>query len=156
MNWDLVSDIWPGITDVAVHLAQYANMLVAVQERVFVFTMHACAARASVRSLVRLETGIGKYDYEPLRVLVGRRDRSVLLGHKLRQGWRRERLRSCHDGKDHSQQSILARDATMDATRDATRKPVLTAGTSCLLGRLTPERRSGEDIVGSEPINAEL
>lgn len=58
-SWNLVGNVGASITDVAVHLAHHANMLVTVKKRVFVLAMHAGAASASVYSFVRLETGIG-------------------------------------------------------------------------------------------------
>lgn len=83
MGWDLVGDIRASIADIAVHLAQNANVLVAVQERVLVFAVHARAARASMRGFVRLKAGIGQHDDESLRVFISRRDRCALFGYEL-------------------------------------------------------------------------
>lgn len=52
----LVGDVGTRIRDVAVHLAHDSNVLVAVEQRVFVI-LHAVAA--TVCGLVGLETGVG-------------------------------------------------------------------------------------------------
>ncbi len=55
---NLVGNIGSGIADVTVHLPHYANMLIAVEQRVLVL---ALAARpvATIGGLVCFETGIG-------------------------------------------------------------------------------------------------
>lgn len=90
-----MGDVGTGITDVPVHLAHNTNVLITVEQRVLILTVHAIAASTAVRRLVRLKTGIGQDNNEPLGVLVGGRDRRALLSNQLREGRRRKRLRSC-------------------------------------------------------------
>lgn len=78
-----MSDIGAGITYIPIHFAQDSYVLIAVEERVFIFTVHARAAGATVRGFVRLKAGIGKDDDQALRVLVGGGDWRVLFRHKL-------------------------------------------------------------------------
>ena len=91
---DLVSDVGSSITDITVHLAHDTNVLVAVEQRVLLVSDGAHPA-CGVRSLVRLEAGIGEDYDEPLRVLVVRSNGNVLLCHQLGEGGRRQRLGSC-------------------------------------------------------------
>lgn len=93
---NLVSDIGASITDVSVHLAHDTNVLIAVEERVLLLSLHAHAAGAAVGGLVGLEAGVGEHHDEPLGVLVGRWNGHVLLCDELREGRRRERLGACH------------------------------------------------------------
>ena len=96
----LVGDIWAGIADVATHLAHDSNVLVTVEQRVLFLSL--CAGSAIVATttaagkdgLVGLETGVGEHDDQSLGVLVGRGNGDMLLCDELRQGWRREGLRS--------------------------------------------------------------
>lgn len=57
-----MGDVWPSITDVSIHLSQDPNVLVAVEERVLVLSVHSRATGPAMRGLVCLETGIGEYD----------------------------------------------------------------------------------------------
>jgi hypothetical protein len=75
----LVSDIRPGIADVTVHLAHDANVLIAVQERVFLISWASLPATA-VDGFVRFETGIGEDNDHPLGARVGGRNWNMLLG----------------------------------------------------------------------------
>lgn len=79
-----MGDVGTGITNVPVHLSQHTNMLITVEEGVFVLAVHASAARAAVRGLVCLEAGIGKDDDQTLGVLIGRRNGRVLFSDELR------------------------------------------------------------------------
>lgn len=85
----LVGDIGTRIRDVAVHLAHDSNVLITVEQRVFVI-LHAVAA--TVRGLVRLETGVGEDDNQALGVLVAGGDGHMLLRDELRECGRWERL----------------------------------------------------------------
>ena len=76
-----MSDVWASITDISVHLAHDADVLVAVEKRVFVLPLGSRPARATMRCFVGLKAGIRKHDDEPLCILVGGGDRDVLLGH---------------------------------------------------------------------------
>lgn len=89
-----MGDIGSGITDIPIHLAHDTDVLVAVEQRVLVLAVHAIAAGAAVRRLVRLQTGIGQDDDETLGVFVGGWDRRVLFRDQLGERRRRKRLRS--------------------------------------------------------------
>lgn len=78
---DLVRDVGARVADVSIHLAHHTDVLIAVEERVLVLAVDASAAGATMRGLVSLEAGIGQDHNEPLRVLVGGRNRDVLLRH---------------------------------------------------------------------------
>lgn len=78
-----MGDVWPSIANVAIHLSQNSDMLIAVQERVLVLAMHSRAAGSTVGGLVCFEAGVGEDDDKALGVLVRRRDRCTLLGNKL-------------------------------------------------------------------------
>lgn len=93
-----MGNIGAGVANIPVHLAHDANVLVAVEKRVLVLSLDSSAADAAMRRLVGFEAGIRKNDDESLGVLVGRRNRHVLLGHELRQRRRRQRLGPCHGG----------------------------------------------------------
>ena len=96
----LVRDIGSCVADVAVHLAHDADVLVAVQQRVFFISYHTWPAsscwprRAVVRRLVGLETGVGQNDNQASRVLVRRRDGDMLGSDELGERWRGKRLGS--------------------------------------------------------------
>jgi len=90
---NLVSDIRSCVADIAVHLAHDTNVLVTVQQRVFLLALTARSV-ATEAGLVGLETGIGENDDQPLRVLVGGRDGNVLLSLEAWESWRRGRLGS--------------------------------------------------------------
>lgn len=87
-----MSDIRSGITDIAVHLAHDTNVLVAVEERVFLVALARSAT--SVRGLVRLETGIGEDDDETFAAFVAGGNGDMLLSDELRKLGRGERLGS--------------------------------------------------------------
>jgi hypothetical protein len=89
---DLVRYVWTCFTNVASHLAHNANVLIAIQQRVFlVFSSRA----ATMSSFVCFETCVGEDDDEPLGVLVGGGYRYVLFGDESRQFGCWERLRPC-------------------------------------------------------------
>lgn len=83
-------NIRPSIANVSVHLPHYTNVLVAVEQRVLVFALHARATYAAVGCLVGLEAGIGQDDDQPLAILVVGSDGHVLLGNELGESWRRQ------------------------------------------------------------------
>lgn len=85
-------DIWSGVTDIAVHLAHDTNVLVAVEEGVFLVAL--TWSTPTMTGLVGLKTGIGEDDDEALGVFIGFGDWHMLLGDELREGGRWERLSS--------------------------------------------------------------
>lgn len=89
---NLVSNVRASITDVTVHLAHDSDMLVTVEQRVLILAMHASSTSATMYSFVRFKAGIRKNHDEPLGVLVGWWDGSVLLCDQLRKCWWRKRL----------------------------------------------------------------
>lgn len=113
-----MGDVGTSITNVPIHLAHDTDVLIAVEQRVLVLTV---AAGASVRSLVRLKTGIGQDDDQTLRVLVCGRDGSALLGNQLRQRGGRERL--CARSLDSSSSTLGRRhDEGEERGRDREKK----------------------------------
>lgn len=90
---NLMCDIWSGIADIAIHLAHDPNVLVTVQQRVFLLTL-ATWSTATVAGLVCLETGIREDDDQSLCVLIGGGDGNMLFGDELWEGWWREGLSS--------------------------------------------------------------
>lgn len=93
---NLMGDVGSRLADVAVHLAQDTNVLVAVEQRILVIPLDAHVSRTGVGRLVGLEAGMGQDDDQSLSVLVCRRDGDMLLSDQLRKLWRGERLGSCH------------------------------------------------------------
>lgn len=91
-----MGNVGSSLADVSVHLAHDSNMFVTVEKRVLFLTLDAHVASACMRGLVRLEAGVREDDNEAFRILVGGGYGGALLGHKLRQLGRRERLGSCH------------------------------------------------------------
>lgn len=87
---NLVSNVGASVTDVSVHLAHDANVLIAVEKRVLFLSLRAHATGAAVGRLVGLEAGIGEHHDEPLGVLVGWWDGHVLLRDELWECRRRE------------------------------------------------------------------
>lgn len=87
-----MGDVGAGLADVAAHLAHDADVIIAVEQVELVFAAGATSAGA-VRGLVRLKGGAAQHDNQTLRVLVAARDGLVLLGDKLGQVGRGERLR---------------------------------------------------------------
>ena len=85
-------DVWPGITNISVHLAHDANVLIAIQQGILVVSLDRRATGIGVGCFIGLETGVGEDDNEPLGMLIARRDGNMLLGYQLRQGGRREGL----------------------------------------------------------------
>lgn len=79
-----MSDVRASITDVSVHLSHNPDVLIAVEERVLVFSLHTHSARAAVRSLVSFKTGIGEHDDKAFGGFISWGNGSMLLGHKLR------------------------------------------------------------------------
>jgi hypothetical protein len=90
---NLVSDIWSGIADIAIHLPHDANMFVRIEETILLLSLSTWSI-ATETGLVGLETGIGEDNDQALRVFIGGRDRNVLLSRQLREGWRWCRLGS--------------------------------------------------------------
>jgi hypothetical protein len=90
---NLVSDIWSGIADIAIHLPHDANMFVRIEETILLLSLPTWSI-ATETGLVGLETGIGEDNDQALRVFIGGRDRNVLLSRQLWEGWRWCRLGS--------------------------------------------------------------
>jgi len=94
---DLVRDIRSCVAYVAVHLPHDADVLVAVQQCVFLFLDDARSARSrgsgrAVRAgFEGLQAGVAQHDDEAARVFVLCWDGYVLRCDELRQCWRRER-----------------------------------------------------------------
>jgi len=90
---NLVSDIRSCVTDVTIHFAHDTDVLVTVQQRVFLLALAAWSVAAKA-GFVGLEAGIGEDDDQSLAVFVGGWDGDVLFGDELWEGWWRKRLRS--------------------------------------------------------------
>src|SRR5690242_1408782 len=100
-----MGDVRTRLTDVAAHLAHDTNMIVAIEEVVFVLPTARPTSRA-MRRLVGLKCGIAKDDNQTLRVLVVGGDWLVLFSYKSRQlGWR-HRLGSCRWGSRVSMRHV--------------------------------------------------
>ncbi len=82
-NLNLVCNVRSGIANVAVHLAHHTDMLVTVEQRVFLLAL-ATGSIATETGLVSLKTGIRENDDQSLRIFIGRRDRNMLFGDELR------------------------------------------------------------------------
>ena len=80
---DLMGDVWTGITNVTVHFPHHADMLVAIQKRVLLFSASPEAAVPSVRRLVSFKAGVGENDNKPLGILVGGGNWDMLLRDQL-------------------------------------------------------------------------
>ena len=91
---NLVCNIGTSITDVAIHLTEDADVLIAVKQGILVLPVHAGATRTAMRGLVRLEARVGQNDNKSLRVLISRGDGGLLFCNELRQRGRRQRLGS--------------------------------------------------------------
>lgn len=89
----LVCNVGSCFADVSAHFAHHTDVVVTVEEVVFVFAAAGGSARP-VRCLVSLECRIAEDDDQSLRVLVTAGDRDMLLSDELGQIGRRERLRS--------------------------------------------------------------
>lgn len=89
----LMGYIRSGIADVTIHLAHDANMLIRIQQAIFLLALAAWPVAAEA-GLVSLETCIREDDDQSLRVFIGGWDRSMLLCHQVRKRWRRCRLGS--------------------------------------------------------------
>ena len=87
-----MSDIGSCITDIAVHLAHNTDVLVAVEERIFLVALAWSAT--SVRRLVGLETGIGEDNDEAFAAFVAGWNGDMLFSDELRELGRGERLGS--------------------------------------------------------------
>ena len=90
---NLVSDIRPCVTDVTIHFAHDTDVLVTVQQRVFLLALTAWSV-ATKAGLVGLEAGIGEDDDQSLRVFVGGWYGDMLFGDELWERRRRKRLGS--------------------------------------------------------------
>ena len=77
-----MGDVWPRLTNIAAHFSHDANVVVAVEEVVLVFS-RARTSTSAVRGLVSLEGGIAQDYNEPLGVFVTCGNRSMLLGDQL-------------------------------------------------------------------------
>lgn len=93
---NLMGNVGSRLADVAVHLAQDTNVLVAVQQRVLVISLDTHVTRTGVGGLVGLETGMGQDDDQSLGILICRGDGDMLFGDQLGKLRRGERLGSCH------------------------------------------------------------
>lgn len=91
-----MGDVGSRFADVAVHLAQDTDVLVAVQQRVLVIALDAHVTRTRVGGFVGLETGMGQDDDQSLRILICGGDGDMLFGDQLRKLGRGKRLGSCH------------------------------------------------------------
>lgn len=81
-------DVRSRLADVSVHLAHNANVLIAVQKRVFVFSLDAHVARTCVGGFVCLETGVGQDNDQASRIPIVGSYRNMLFGNELRKlGW---------------------------------------------------------------------
>ena len=77
-----MGNIGSRVTDVAVHFSHHTNMLIAVEEGVFLIS---CAGSpTTMRRFVSLKTGIGQDHDQALAVFIGRWDRDMLLSNKVR------------------------------------------------------------------------
>lgn len=90
-------DIRPGLTDISFHLAHDTDVLVAVEQGVFVVSTRL-ARPAAMRGTIGLQTGIGQHDDKPLGIFIVGSDRDMLFGHELREFWRRTGLGPFHIG----------------------------------------------------------
>ena len=77
--------VWTSIADVSVHLPHHANVLVAIEQGIFL--VPAPSTSRSMRSLVCFETGVGENYDQSLSILVRRRNGRVLLRDEVRQFW---------------------------------------------------------------------
>jgi len=60
---DLVGNIGPSITDIAVHFSHHSNVLVAIEKGILLVSAgHPRSPRSTVRCFVSLETSIGEND----------------------------------------------------------------------------------------------
>ena len=100
-----MSDVWTRLTDIAAHLAHDTDVVVAVEEIVFVLPPAGPATRA-VRRLVCLKGGIAEHDNQALRVLVVGGDWLVLLSYKLWQLRWWHGLGSCRWGDQVSMRHV--------------------------------------------------
>jgi hypothetical protein len=96
---NLMSDIRSCVTDVAIHFAHDTDVLVTVQQRVFLLALTARSV-ATEAGLVGLETGVREDDDQSLGVFVGGWYWDMLFGDELWECWGRERLSSCHHDED--------------------------------------------------------
>lgn len=84
----LMCDIRSSVTDVAIHLPHYTDMLVAVEQCIFVVPPSRTSTRA-VGRLVRLQTGVRQDHDQSLGVLVTGGDRNMLFCDESGELWRR-------------------------------------------------------------------
>lgn len=82
-----MGNIRPSLTDVSVHLAHHTDMLVAVEQRVFLITVGAAAP--AVRGTEGFQACMRQDDDQTLGLLIVGGDGDVLLGDQLRQLGRR-------------------------------------------------------------------
>lgn len=76
----LMGDVGTGFANIAAHLSHDANVLVGIQQRVFLV---AGPSPTPGVGLVGFERGIGQDDDQTLRVTVRRGDGLMLLSNKL-------------------------------------------------------------------------
>ena len=89
-----MGDIRPGLTDIAIHLAHDANMLVTVQQGILLIATRSRASPKG-RGPIGFQTGIAQDDNQAFGVLVMGGDRDMLFRDELRQFGRRTRLGPC-------------------------------------------------------------
>lgn len=91
-----MGDIGSSFADVPVHLPHDRDMLIAIEERMFVVSgISGLAPPTRAGNFVGLEGGIGQDNDQPLCVLVASRYRHMLFSYHLRKFWWRARLSSC-------------------------------------------------------------
>jgi hypothetical protein len=89
----LMGDVRPRLTDVAAHLPHDTNVVVAVEEVVFVLSRPRTPTGA-VRGLVRLEGGIAQHDNQALCVFVVGGNGCMLFSDQFGELWWRHGLGS--------------------------------------------------------------
>lgn len=85
-----MGDIRPSLTDIPVHLAHHTDVLIAIEQRVFLIPTRAIAT--TMGSPICLQTGMREDDNQALCLLVIGRNRDMLFSDQLRQLGRRTRL----------------------------------------------------------------
>lgn len=89
----LMSDVRPGLADVAVHLAHDPDVLIAVEQRVLLIP-HPARFGPTVRGLEGFQARIRQHNNQALGVPIIGGDGHMLLGDELGKSRRRARLRS--------------------------------------------------------------
>lgn len=82
-----MGDVWPGVADVSIHFSHDANVLIAVEKRVFLVSDYA--APTAVGGLVCFQAGMRQYHDQSLAVFIIGSNRNMLFSDQLREfGWR--------------------------------------------------------------------